>query len=579
MNWQSFMDIISTKEAQLTLLGLGLVLVLFIIAMVYRKQSLKKRLQKVEHRYGFIKSLPLPFKVNKALALAKVRDEVFVLANDFKNDFDAIQERFKNMAAVLGECEDELLTNHLKDCRLDLIYLEEALNALENDANALDAKLDEILKEENQQRSQITELKEQFRNVKNTLALKSPQLSVSLPVLQEKIDDLEHVFVMFEEWLLASEFTKAKEKVGEIEAGLKELTILLHELPDLIALAKGIIPKQIEEITQRYGELKNEKIYLVHLEVKKNLDMVTETTQEDLISLTRGVIKDVADHLRENNVRLSQLIDQLKKEQQSHIDLQLAFTSLNEKLKSTQSLYESLLVLSRKEAKRLGVTALLDALTTHEVHLSRCEEDKLRVVRMYEEHAVPESAILVSCKEVLQDLGQLSDELNKQKEALTLAKNDEVRAKKQQLKLYLIMNEVQVKIRKYKLPNISSTYEGDIKRAYGLISTLDRLLDEVPINIEALNITVNEAIDLVYRLYNNVNNLVGTVEMIENTIVFANKYRPFSPEMDAQLTRAELLFRNGDYTQAIKVALNAAEKIQPSSFDELIKENSKSAQS
>jgi len=579
MSWQSFMDIISTKEAQLTLLGLGLVLVLFIVALIYRKQSLKKRLQKVEHRYGVIKSLPLPFKVNKALALAKVRDEVFVLANDFKNDFDAIQERFKNMAAVLGECEDELLTNHLKDCRLDLEYLEDALNTLEGDAHALDAKLDEILKEENQQRSQITELKEQFRNVKNTLALKSPQLSVSLPVLQEKIDDLEHVFVMFEEWLLASEFTKAKEKVSEIEIGLQELTGLLNDLPDLIALAKGIIPKQIEEITQRYGELKNEKIYLVHLEVKKNLEMVTETTQEDLISLTRCVTKDVADHLRENNVRLSQLIDQLKKEQQSHADLQNAFTNLTEKLKSTQTLYESLLVLSRKEAKRLGVTTLLDVLTTHEVHLNRCAEDKLRVVRMYEEHAVPESVILVSCKEVLQDLGQLSDELNKQKDALTLAKNDEVRAKKQQLKLYLIMNEVQVKIRKYKLPNISSTYEGDIKRAYGLISTIDRLLDEVPINIEALNLTVNETIDVVYRLYNNVNNLVGTVEMIENTIVFANKYRPFSPEMDAQLTRAELLFRNGDYTQAIKVALNAAEKIQPSSFDELIKENSKSAQS
>jgi septation ring formation regulator len=141
------------------------------------------------------------------------------------------------------------------------------------------------------------------------------------------------------------------------------------------------------------------------------------------------------------------------------------------------------------------------------------------------------------------------------------------------------MNEIQVKIRKYKLPNISSTYEGDINRAYSYINTIDRLLDEVPLNIETLNSTVNDAIDVVYRLYNNVNNLVGTVEMIENTIVFANKYRPYSPEMDAQLTRAELLFRNGDYTQAIKVALSAAEKIQPFSYDELIKENSKSAQS
>ena len=579
MSWQAFMDIISMKEAQLAILGFGLVLLLFIVFIIYRKQSLKKRLHQAEHRYSVLKSLPLPFKVNKALALARVRDEVFVLANDFKNDFDAIQERFKNMALILGECEDELLTNHLKDCRLDLNTLEESLNSLEAEANGLDTKLDEILKEENQQRSQITELKEQFRNVKNTLTQKSSQLSISLESLQEKIDDLEHVFVMFEEWLVASEFTKAKEKVTEIEASLSELNQLLDTLPDLIALAKGVIPKQVEEISQLYTELKKEKIYIAHLEVKKNLDMVADTTKEDQVSLSRCVTKDVSDHLKENTLRLTQLIDQMKKEQNAHSELQKAFTALSDKLRSTQSLFDSLLALSKKEAKRLGINSLVDALSVHEVRLSRCTEDKLRVVRLYDERSVPESTVLVSCKEVLQDLTQLSEELNKQKEALTVARNDEERAKKQLLKLYLIMNEVQVKIRKFKLPNISSTYEGDIKRAYGYIGTIDKLLDEVPLNIASLNTTVNEAIDVVYRLYNNVNNLVGTVEMIENTIVFANKYRPFSPEMDAQLTRAELLFRNGDYTQAIKVALNAAEKIQPTSFDELIKENSKSAQS
>lgn len=579
MSWQAFMDIISTKEAQLAILGLGLFLVLFILGLLLRKQKLKKRLQAVEHRYSVLKSLPLPFKVNKALALARVRDEVFVLANDFKNDFDDIQDRFRNMALILGECEDELLTNHLKDCRLDLESLEDFIGKLETEANALDHKLDEILKEENQQRSQITELKEQFRNVKNSLNQKSGALSISLPCLQEKIDDLEHIFVMFEEWLVASEFSKAREKVTEIEGALAELNVLLASLPDLIALAKGVIPKQIDEIAQLYNALKSDKVYLVHLEVKKNLELVTDTTKEDLVSLSRCVIKDVADHLRENNLRLTQLYDQLNKEQQSHAELQKAFSSLSEKLKSTQSLFDSLMSLSKKEAKRLGINTMVEALSVHEVRLSRCTEDKLRVVRMYDERSVPESAILVSCKEVLQDLGQLSDELNKQKDSLTSAKNDEERAKKQLLKLYLIMNEVQVKIRKFKLPNISSTYDGELRKAYAYIGTIDRLLEEVPLNIEALNTTVNDAIDVVYRLYNNVNNLVGTVEMIENTIVFANKYRPFSPDMDAQLTRAELLFRNGDYTQAIKVALNAAEKIQPASFDELIKENSKSAQS
>lgn len=579
MSWQAFIDIIATKEAQLAILGLGLLLLAFILGFLLRKQNLKKRLHQVEQRYLRIKSLPLPFKVNKALALARVRDEVFVLANDFKNDFDAIQDQFRNLATILGECEDELLTNHLKGCRLDLETLEQYIVKLEAEANDLDAKLEEVLKVENQQRSQITELKEQFRNIKNSLTQKSAALSVSLDTLNEKVDDLEHVFVMFEEWLVASEFTKAQEKVVEIEAGLTELRDLIEALPDLIVLAKGIIPTQIDEIAHFYTQLKNEKVYLVHLEVKKNLELVADTTREDLANLSRCVLKDVSEHLNDNTQRLSQLLDQLKKEQSAHADLQSTLQLMADKLNATQACYDSLVTLSNKEAKRLGINALSNFLSTQEVRLGRGAEDVKRVTRLYEDRSVPDSAVLVSCKEVLQDLSQLYDELTRQKQNLTTARNDEERAKKQLLKLYLIMNEVQVKIRKYKLPNISSNYDGDIKRAYSYIGTIDKLLDETPLNLDALNTTVNEAIDVVYRLYNNVNNLVGTVEMIENTIVFANKYRPYSPDMDAQLTRAELLFRNGDYTQAIKVALAAAEKIQPATYDELIKENSKSAKS
>jgi septation ring formation regulator len=97
------------------------------------------------------------------------------------------------------------------------------------------------------------------------------------------------------------------------------------------------------------------------------------------------------------------------------------------------------------------------------------------------------------------------------------------------------------------------------------------------LNINLLNATVTDAIDTIYKLYNNVNNIVGTVEMVENAIVFGNKYRTAYPEIDDQLTRSELMFHNGDYTEAIKVAIGAIEKVHPISYEKLIKENSKSA--
>ena len=184
---------------------------------------------------------------------------------------------------------------------------------------------------------------------------------------------------------------------------------------------------------------------------------------------------------------------------------------------------------------------------------------------------------MLKLKESFQDVHNAKNDLSHAFDRLSSARNDEDRAKKQLLKLHLIMNEIQVKIRKFKLPVISETYEGDLRKSYQYVNSIAKLLEESPLDIQLLNATVNDAIDHIYKLYNNVNNLVGTVEMIENTIVYGNKYRSQDAELDTQLTRAELLFRNGDYTQAIKVAIAAVEAVQPKHFEGLIKENAKSA--
>ena len=578
MSWNAFLEIMKTPTALMAVGVASGALVLGLIVFLVRKSNLKRHMKGAESRYMAVKSLPLPFKINKTLALAKVKDEVFVLANDLKNEFDQVQDHFKRVAGLLGECEDAIMTNRLKLGKADLVELTELLGVLESEANALNTKLDEVLKDENQQRSQITELKEQFRNVKTLFSQRSPQLVGSVGLLQERINDLERAFSMFEDWMVASEFVKAKEKVTQIEGELAELNQLILALPDLFALAKGIIPKQAEEIAALYSQLKSDNVYVVHLEVKKNLDLVAEATREDVANLNRCVLKSVPEHLKENTTRLAQLLDQLRKEQQSHTEVHQALTQADERIKAGQALHDRLITITRREAKRLGMTDLTHQLSDQATLLDRFAEDQLRMARLFESRTMPSSALLVSVKDLIQDVSITVDQLNQVKSTVESAKSDEDRANKQLLKLYLIMNEVQVKIRKYKLPNISAAYDGDITKAYTIIHTIDKLLDESPLNIPILNATVNDAIDVVYRLYNNVNNLVGTVEMIENTVVYANKYRPYHPELDAQMTRVELLFRNGDYTAAIKLALTAVESIQPTQYDTLIKENAQSVQ-
>ena len=184
---------------------------------------------------------------------------------------------------------------------------------------------------------------------------------------------------------------------------------------------------------------------------------------------------------------------------------------------------------------------------------------------------------MISLKEFDQEINTLSLELKELRNSLDVVRSDEERAKKQLLKLHLIMNEIQVKIRKHRLPTISNEYEGDVRKAYEYIKTIEGLLEEAPLNTILLSSTLTEAIDYIYLLYNNVNNLVGMAIMVENTIVFGNKFRSSFIDVDSELTRAELNFRNGEYTQALTIAMNAIEKLNLESYEEKIKENATSA--
>ncbi|MBQ2688530.1 MAG: selenide, water dikinase, partial [Solobacterium sp.] len=155
---------------------------------------------------------------------------------------------------------------------------------------------------------------------------------------------------------------------------------------------------------------------------------------------------------------------------------------------------------------------------------------------------------------------------------------DEEHAKKQLITLKAIMNQMQVSIRKYKLPNISREYEDDMNRANEYIRRIQDLIDETPLNVQLLNATLTEAIDYIYKLFNNVNNVVGAVIMVENTIVFGNRYRSTYSDIDSELTRSELCFRNGEYTQALNIAIETIEKIHPGNYEKMVKENAKGAE-
>ena len=141
----------------------------------------------------------------------------------------------------------------------------------------------------------------------------------------------------------------------------------------------------------------------------------------------------------------------------------------------------------------------------------------------------------------------------------------------------IVLLETKSEIKNRHLPMINDSYKDYIQESYAKASGIQSFRNRRPISVEELSEKVKDAKDIIYKLYDNVHNLVVTAEMVEEAIVYGNRYRSTYLEVNTELTKAEVLFRNGEYTKALQTAVDIIEKIQPGSYERLIKKQETAA--
>lgn len=569
---ETFKQYMGNDSTVLIVIAICIVLLVFIIVLTSISRRKVKNLQsEAETLYTSIKSISLPFKMNKAESLARVNTSIKEAVEKSQSQFESVQECLKECSSELGEIDDLIYVHKTKAARNMLFDLMEKLNECNAEADKLNAVLDSILEQQATQREQIIRLQNRFRVNKGVISNNCEIYNSGIEVLEERVVTIEKMFSTFEEWMYASEFGKAAKQQEEISEAIDELELLMKEYPALYEEAKNTLPRAIDETSYAYSQARNKGVYLEHLEVSKNLEIISSTLKDDLNQLSEGHVDNIMNSLLESRKRLLQLKEQVIHEEKAFDELKANFDYIDEQVNHLKNQHIILTELYEKKKDRFELNGMEEQLLQIGANISKLINDRETLKGCILEKTIPATTLLLSYKELCTDTGETLDGFEKLKQQLESACSDEIRAQKQLTKLQLILNEIHVKMNKKRLPSVSLTYSDDFKKAKTMVDDIHSLLNVSPLDVDVLNRKIKEAIDTVYTLYNSVNNLVGMATMVENTIVFGNRYRSSNSEIDSELTRAELCFRNGQYTKALKIAISAIEKIHPGSYEKLLK--------
>lgn len=578
MGLKDIINFIKTPWVLITILVVIAAVFCYVLFRVLRKKQLEKQIAACEVLYNNSISVPVSFKINKARSISKLNPSIEDELQTVNQQYSDLEKRHEEISSVLEEAEDSVSFGRLRQAKDALDDLEMLVMETETLTHALDKVLDEMLEEEVTQREEITNLKDIFRNDKTELLNNMNQFGQSYDALDAKSKTIEDKFSTFEEWMYANDYEQAKILIQEITKDLKDFRQDLNMVPELYDMSRGRIPHLLDEISASYQDARNQGIYLNHMDVPKTIIYMSDRVKENLKKISLLELQEAKDNLDNAYTALEAMADAIEKEFVTHVELK---DKMDETFTVLDTYVEDVGLMKAKAdiiMKRFDFDHFEENLKYYQSNSQSLNEKKNTIAKLFEENETPATKQIHLMNDLIESLNSVTDNFYKLMSDIEQANADEIRAQNQLKKLYLIINDVEVRIKKRSLPSISERYTHDLARSRAYAHQINALLSEEVLDVTSLNGTVAEAIDYIYQLHNNVNNLVGVVDMCENSIVYANKYRAYVPNIDSELTKAELAFNNGEYTQSLTMIINAIERFKPNtSYEEMIKNNAKSA--
>lgn len=564
---------ISSFELYL-ILAVVIIGIMVLIKGLFKANKLKKYEKKLNQyiiEQNGIKSVPLTFKMNKAIAISKVSVETQAILENSQKEYEEIQKNNETLSLIISECHEMIKSKKIKYVKGNLDEINEYINGSKKIIVSLESKLDTILEQEALQRTKITGLKEKFRNIKEKIISNESSYSTAVRSIEMKIVELENSFSMFEEWMFASEYGKTSQMLEVITKNLNDLINIENEIPKLIKLVKVNVTVNLNEVKSNYEIHQQRKVYLEHLNFPK--------VYEDI----NGRVKDIVKNINEAKYEgiENQIYDILKQIK----DLNTQFAIEEDAFKKIKRF-----LINKKEIEKISelneyIQNVYDKVETHyglsvlkediEKNIKRFEELKIeseKVAKSIEELQGPCSKLLVGVEALTSDFNALGSFSQDIKRKLEQADSDEKRAFSQLEIFHVNINHLDAILREYKLNSISKSFFDNLDEARARVNEIQKLLDTEPVNIPLLNYKVKETLDYTYELCRQFLCLINIASLCESTIVFLNRYRSSIEECDIELTRAEIFYGEGDYATALDTLVTATERMFGVGYDKLLKE-------
>ena len=550
------------------------IIVIIVLNLIQNQRNKKYKviLDKLEVEKNVIDSAPINSEISKIKTFLK-NDKLDTNLTDWENRFKEIKSNeIPKITDMILEADYSLKQLDYKTTVFKIAKLEMEIYKVKTNTDMLLDEIKEITTSEERNRAIITKFKSIYRELYDKFSSTKSEFGDITNSVLLQFENISKRFEAFETSMENNDYNEVTKIIKSIDEMLKHMQIVIDEVPSIVLMATSIIPKKIKEIDDIYRQMQKEGFPLDYLNVDYN---ITEANKKlsDIMDRTR--VLNLEDSLFELKVLLDyfdSLFNDFEKEKNDKRIYDELVDAFVKKITKINNLIEDMF-------SQIDEIKSEYNLSDDDIKLLNEVKDEIKVLNTdYDilkthtgNNTFAYSKLIKEIETLTIRLNNLEDRLDNSLDALGSMKEDEVRARQQLEEIKSILYESKNKMREYNFPIIPEYYYTQLNEASDAIKEIIKELEKRPITIKTLNTRVDTARDLTLKLYCGTKELLKTAMFAEMAIVYGNRYRVMTDEINKSLTYSEILFYKGDYQKSLELTINSLNKIEPGIYDKLLK--------
>lgn len=549
-----------------------ILIVIFALRNSKQNKKLKESISELEKEKNLIINAPILNELSKVEALVK-DDKLKYKYDNWQHKFDDIRNIYiPKVTDMLLDADDLVARKKYKELKTLLADIELKIYRLREKTNTLLSEIKEITLSEEKNRNQIVKLKNKYRGIKQDYEKNKADYKPVNNQIELQFENIEKRFQEFEIVMEKKDYDEINYLVKGITEMIDHIEYVVKEVPAILIMCNELIPGKIEDISNLYIKMTRELYQLDYLNVEYNIKE-TEKKVKDVLDRVKVLnLEDVVFELKTIVNYYDSLYSDFEYEKICKKTFESNVKSFKTKLIRTNKIISNLM----GQIDSLSETYDLKEEDVKRLNIINDETRKIKdsynnLMDCSKNHTFPYSKLVKELDVLMIKVSKLEESLNYDLKTIGSMKDDEIRAREQLDNIKNLLKKAKNRIRLYNIPVIPDNYFVELQDASDAIKEIQKELNKKPINIETLNIRVDTARDLVFKVFNTTNSLLKTIVMFEETYVYGNRYRSYKEKVNEGLNFAEKLFFKGEYKKALEVTMNAIDYVEPGIHNKIMK--------